>query len=178
MARRLPMPCTGTPIHSVHKSRYGRLEDKPDKSLSPEVLPRPDQVPFLNGCECGDSGHEGYGNDGQECHRRRKEEQQSRQSVGQGVGEAETFIDCQRRYLIDKFDQDNRPGPNPQPRRNLKDRKQLDSAAHGEAEVRRAVQHGAGLGFGMQSPRQVPIDHITDAAQAIDYPESRPCRIT
>ena len=50
-------------------------------------------------------------------------------------------------------------------------------AAHHETEVRHAVQYGVVLAFGIQSPRQVPIGHITDAAQAIDYPESRTLRI-
>ena len=38
--RRLLGPYTGTPIHSVHRSQCGRSEGKPEKSLSPEDLPR------------------------------------------------------------------------------------------------------------------------------------------
>ena len=78
-----------------------------------------DEMPFLDSGESGNPGHDGDGNDGPACHRHRKKEQQTCQFVGSGVREAETFICCQCRYLIDKFDQDNHPGPDPQPGRNL-----------------------------------------------------------
>lgn len=43
-----------------------------------------------------------------------------------------------------------------------KHRRQTYCATCHETEVRHAVQQGAGLAFGMQSPRQVAINHITD----------------
>ena len=54
---------------------------------------------------------------------------------------------------------------------------QLYCAASDKADISHAIQHGTRLTFGVEFPRQVPIDHITNAAQAIDYPESRICRI-
>ena len=119
---------------------------------------------FLNGSESGDHGHECYGNDGPECHRHGKEEQQTRQSVGPGVWETESFADNQRGYLIDKFDQDNHPGPDPQPGRNLLNGYQFDSATRDEANIGHAVQDGTGLALGVQLPRKETIQHIADAA--------------
>ena len=133
---------------------------------------------FLDGRKGGDTCHDGDRDNGPEHHRDCYEEQKACQFVGLGVGKAETFVDDQCRYLIDNLDDDNQSRPDPQPGRNLKDRQQPYCATHYEADVRHAVQHGAGLALGMESPRQVPIDHITDAAQTIDYPESRTCRIT
>ena len=86
-------------------------------------------------------------------------------------------MDRQCGYLIAHLDEDNQSRPDPQPRRNMKDGQKPYCATRHEADVRHAVQHGAGLAFGVQSPRQVPIGHITDAAQAVDYPESSTCRI-
>ena len=50
-------------------------------------------------------------------------------------------------------------------------------AASDKADVRHTVQHGADLTLGVQFPRQVAIQHIAYAAETIDYPESRTCRI-
>ena len=91
---------------------------------------------------------------------------------------AKAFADNQRRNLIDDFDGNNDPCPDPQPCRNQKYGDQPYCAASDKADVRHAVQLSTGLTLGVESPRQVPIDHITNAAQAIDYPESRPRRIT
>ena len=138
--------------------------------------PFPDEVPFLNVRESGDHGHDGDGDDGPEHRRNCYEEQQTCQFVGQGMREAEMFIDGQCRYLIDKFDQDNHPGPDPQPRWNLKNGYQFHSATCDEANVGHAVQDSTGLALGVQLPRQVTIQHIADAAKSIDDPERHPCR--
>ena len=74
------------------------------------------------------------------------------------------FIGGQCRNLIDKFDQDNHPGPDPQPGRNLENGHQFDGATCDEAKVGHAVQDSAGLAFGVQFPRQETIHHIADAA--------------
>ena len=93
------------------------------------------------------------------------------------MGEAEAFADNQCRYLTDDFNGDNYPSPNPQPRRNVQNGYQPYCAASDKADVRHTVQHGTGLTFGVQFPRQVTIQHITDAAKTIDDPECRTCRI-
>lgn len=88
------------------------------------------------------------------------------------------FVDRKCRYLIAHLDDDNQPRPDPQPQWNLKDWQKSYSATRNKTDVCHAVQYCTGLTLGMPSPRQVPIDHITDPAQAIDYPESRTCQIT
>ena len=88
------------------------------------------------------------------------------------------FVDNKCRYLIDNLDDDNQSRPDPQPQWNLKGWQKSYSTTRNKADVCHAVQYSTGLTLGMQSPRQVPIGHITDAAQAIDYPESRTLRIT
>ena len=133
---------------------------------------------FLNCGKCGEAGNDGNGDDGPGQGRNREEEKETCQFVGRGVREAEAFADNQRRNLIDDFDGDNDPCPNPQPCRNMQNGNQLYCAASYKADISHAIQHSTGLTLGVESPRQVPIDHITNAAQAIDYPESRPCRIT
>ena len=70
---------------------------------------------FLNGGKCGDAGHKGNGDNGPEQGRNCEEKQKTRQFVGHGMREAEAFADNQRRNLIDDFDGDNDPCPNPQP---------------------------------------------------------------
>ena len=133
---------------------------------------------FLNGGECSDDGNDGNGNNGPKRHRHSYEEKETRQFVGHGMREAEAFADHQRRNLIDDFDGDNDPCPDPQPSWNLQNGDQPYCAASDKADVSHTVQHSTCLAFSVESPRQVPIDHITKAAQAIDYPESHPCRIT
>ena len=76
---------------------------------------------FLNGGECSDDGNDGNGNNGPKRHRHSYEEKETRQFVGHGMREAEAFEDNQWRDLIDKFNHNYSPGPDPQPRRNLKD---------------------------------------------------------
>ena len=141
-------------------------------------LPHPDEMPFLNGRKGSDTGNEGYGTNGPEHHRNCNEEQEPCQSVGRGVGEAEAFADYECRHLINKFDYDNQSCPDPQPRRDLHNGDQPYCTASDKADVRHAVQHGTGLALGVQFPRQIPIDHITDAAETIDYPKSGTCRMT
>ena len=136
------------------------------------------QTPFLNGGECGNTGHKCYGNQGPEHCRDSKEEQKTGQSVCCCMREAEAFEDSQCRNLIDDLDVDNYPCPNPKPYRNLHDGYQPYCATGDKADIRQTVQHGTGLTFGVQFPRKVPIYHIADAAYAIDYPESRTFRIT
>ena len=140
-------------------------------------FPCSDEVAFLNGSECGECGHECYGNNGPEQHRCGKEEKKSRQFVGLRVWKAEPFADDQCRYLIDELDGDYDPGPDPEPCRNLHDGDQPYGAASDKADVCHTVQHGTGFTLGMKLPRQITVQHITDAAETVGYPECCTCRI-
>ena len=133
---------------------------------------------FLDGRKGGDTRHDGNGYNGPEHGWHREEEQKPSQSVCFCVREAEAFADDQCRNLIDNLDGDYYPGPDPQPCRNLHNGYQPYCAASHKADICPAGQHGSALALGMQFPSQVTIQHIADAAQAIDYPESRTCRIT
>ena len=120
-------------------------------------------MPFLNGGECGDAGHKGNGDNGPEHSRNKEEEQKTCYFVGLCVRKAKAFADNQRRNLIDDFDGDNDPCPNPQPCRDLQNGYQPYGAASNQADVRHAVQHGTCLAFSMQFSRKVPIHHIAQA---------------
>ena len=133
-------------------------------------------MPFLNCGERSGSGHKCNGDNGPENRRDSEEEQKTNQFVGSGMREAEPFADNQCRYLIDKFDGDYHPCPDPQPCRDLHDGNQPYRAASDKADVRHTVQHGTGLTLSVQFPRQVTIQHITDAAETIDHPECHTCR--
>ena len=119
---------------------------------------------FLDGRKCSNASNNGDRNNGPEYRRHCKEEQKTSQFVGLCVREAESFADNQRGYLIDKFDQDNHPGPDPQPGRNLLNGYQFDSATRDEANIGHAVQDGTSLALGVQLPRKETIQHIADAA--------------
>ena len=132
---------------------------------------------FLHGCESSDPGNKCNGDNGPERRRNKEEEQKTCHFVGLCVRKAEAFADNQRRNLIDDFDGDNHPCPTPQPCRNMQNGNQLYCAASDKTDISHAIQHSTGLTLGVESPRQISIDHITNAAQAIDYPESCICRI-
>ena len=87
------------------------------------------------------------------------------------------FADNQCRYLIDELDSDYYPCPDPQPCRNLHNGNQPYCAASDKADVRHTIQNGTGFTLGVQPPRKITIQHITDAAETIDYPECHTCRI-
>ena len=133
-------------------------------------------MPFLYGSEGSDPGHNRKGDNGPEQHRYGQEEKKTCHFVGRGVRKAKPFADNQCRYLIDGLDGDDSPCPDPQPCRNLHNGDQPYCAASDKADVRHTIQHSTAFALSVQFPRQVTIQHITDAAETIDYPECHPCR--
>ena len=62
--------------------------------------------------------------------------------------------------------------------RNMNNVYQPCCAASDKADIRHTVQNSTGFAFGVKFTRKVTIQLVADAAEAIDRPESRSCRIT
>lgn len=146
--------------------------------LQPAVLPivkfcivslSTDKSPLLNGCKSG------YGRYGRKKERiiatygegDAHEEEKAREPVGKSVGKQDFPVPFYGYHLRENLDDNNKGGPEPQPKQEREHGKQPNDGADEEKEVGQAVEHRAKGRFGLPLAGQIAVKHIGEAEKEV-----------